>query len=72
MPPTNAQMLDWIADYVTQLNSLECGKPGHYKLEMIASNGEDLIIVTRVAKTSQEALRKCVTAGMRYAKFPLP
>jgi hypothetical protein len=60
----DTQMLNWVAEYVTEINSLETSKRGE-KVEIISSDGHDTILTTRSGKTTAEAFRKCVRAAMR-------
>jgi len=55
-------MLDWVALYVTEINTI-VSKNGE-KIEMLASDEDDCIAITRRAKTAGEAFRKCVREGM--------
>jgi hypothetical protein len=56
-------MLDWVAQYVTEINTLDV-KTGE-KVELISADEDDMIITTRRGKTVIEAFRKCVKDAMR-------
>lgn len=56
-------MLDWIALYVTEINTL-ASKRGE-KVELIAADTDDMVIIRRTGKTMPVAFRKCVTAAMK-------
>jgi predicted RNA-binding protein YlqC (UPF0109 family) len=69
-------MLDWVALYVTGINSLDENK-GSETIELLASNEDNCIVITRRGKTAIEAFRKCVKDGMTEmpndkAKTPEP
>ena len=70
-PPTADQMLDWVASFVTEINSLVSKKSR--VIEMVAedqtSMKEQMIIETCTGKTDADAFRKCVVKGMK--KYPL-
>lgn len=56
-------MLDWLAVYATEINSLH-SQDGE-NIELVASDDDNMIVVTRKGKTLEESLRKCVAAAMK-------
>lgn len=65
VPPSDSEMLRWVALYVTDINSLN-GRRGE-RVELISADdaGASMIIVARSGKTIEEAFRKCVIASMK-------
>lgn len=66
----DAEMLRWIALYVTSISSLECRRGE--RLEMQATDvesGKD-VLVSRTGRNHLDALARCVRAGMK--QIPLP
>jgi len=63
-PRTDSERLDWVAEYVTAIGTLK--KNGaQKKVELISSDGENVLLTTRSGKTVIEAFRKCVNAAMQ-------
>jgi hypothetical protein len=53
-----------VAEYVTAIGTLK--KNGaQKKVELISSDGENVLLTTRSGKTVIEAFRKCVNAAMQ-------
>lgn len=70
--PTPDEMIDWIAMFVTQINSLEA--PNGETIEMLAADGANAIVVTRTVETRNgpdyfAAFRECVEDGMKQIKL---
>jgi len=64
--PTDSQMLDWIALYATEINTIVKKSGAKYEtVEIVASDEDDLIVVTRKSKGVIEAFRKCLKAAMK-------
>lgn len=71
-PPTPNQMLDWIALYVTEINTvlLNSGEV----VEVCAADDDHAIVVSRRVETRRgpdypKAFRQCVIAGMKQIKL---
>lgn len=63
--PTNSQMLDWCAIYVTNINSLADNRRGT-PVELIAQDGrKDMVIVRRTHKDIKVAFRTALIAAMK-------
>lgn len=60
---TDSTMLDFVAEFVTQINSLPCDRGE--RVEVLASDEDDCICITRRGKTTIEAFRKCLKAAMQ-------
>lgn len=62
--PTDTEMLNWCAEYLTRVNSLHA-KMENSKIEIEAVDDDNSILVLATGKTDSEAFRKAVEKGMR-------
>lgn len=61
-------MLEWVAEFVTEINELESKKG--FRVEMIAEDSEEMEIIRRTAGTRVDALGACILAGMKKFRTP--